>query len=691
MIPHVSDADVTIVGSTAGTSFAISADDEAHIMGILRDQLYSDKIMAVLREYSSNAWDANRMAGRADVPIEVTLPTTIDPELRIRDHGPGLSLDDVMRVYTRYGRSTKRDSNEAVGMLGIGSKSGFAYSDSFTITSWHGGQKAVYVAVIDPSKRGRIDLMHVEDCGDETGLEIQMSVKLADVPAFQQKARELFQYFKPRPKINCDIPEQKFTALDDDTLIREDSGGGWTAIMGCVGYRIYLSQVSLIGGIYNHVSGVIRFPIGELEVAASREDLKYGEATVAAIRDRISDAITRYVTHLFKDIDKKTGWERRLTVQAISRRYLPIPTGMKHLAAGHVGLKIPTKKFMPPGGTTAVDRPIFEAQCRSYDNKRFHTATSVNVTSGARFVIRDQSKAHAGYTFKHSRDEIIFIDPPSPLTPTSVAKCRKDLEQMIADLDIEGIPVELISSYPWVSPRGPGRARDVVRARARMFVFDPTVQVDDDERAKRWTPIDRIPDPDDVFIVMSSYRDCGGNDFYENYSKDEGLFSKLGLKMPTVYAYKSTAAKPVVDADCKGTSYRCWRSAGRVDLLLSNKSVAKAVQYDYNDTHIGMVAASTVSLYENALGKDHPLVRLYSSAHRDRMTMTEPVHTAVRIVQYERKPKDELEDLRKALLLSYPLLQLIAARVGGQYLEYVKQLDRLRELEDLVKKKEMAA
>ena len=46
--------------------FSISSQDAPHIMRILRDTLYSDKILAVLREYSSNAWDAHAMAGKSD-------------------------------------------------------------------------------------------------------------------------------------------------------------------------------------------------------------------------------------------------------------------------------------------------------------------------------------------------------------------------------------------------------------------------------------------------------------------------------------------------------------------------------------------------------------------------------------------------------------------------------------------------
>ena len=92
----------------------------------------------------------------------------MDPTLFIRDFGPGLSRNDVFSVFTQYGASTKRNDDNSVGMLGIGSKSGFSYADSFTITSWNGGTKSIYVAVLDETDKGIINLMHEEPCGDET-------------------------------------------------------------------------------------------------------------------------------------------------------------------------------------------------------------------------------------------------------------------------------------------------------------------------------------------------------------------------------------------------------------------------------------------------------------------------------------------------------------------------------------------
>ena len=84
------------------------------------------------------------------------MPTRFNPHFTVRDFGDGLSHDDVCNIYVRYCKSTKRQSNAFTGQLGIGCKSGFAYGDSFTVTSYHKGVKTTYVAQIDETSQGKI-------------------------------------------------------------------------------------------------------------------------------------------------------------------------------------------------------------------------------------------------------------------------------------------------------------------------------------------------------------------------------------------------------------------------------------------------------------------------------------------------------------------------------------------------------
>jgi hypothetical protein len=103
----------------------------AHIMSVLTD-LYSDPIAAVIREYSTNGYDAHVEAGITR-PIEVNLPSVYAQTFTVRDYGLGLDLDDLYRIYSRYGASTKRESNDVVGMLGLGCKSGLTFTNQFSM------------------------------------------------------------------------------------------------------------------------------------------------------------------------------------------------------------------------------------------------------------------------------------------------------------------------------------------------------------------------------------------------------------------------------------------------------------------------------------------------------------------------------------------------------------------------------
>ena len=123
-------------GIKSANQFSIS--QNAKMYKILSDSLYSDKIMAVIRELSTNAYDAH-IAAKNKNSFKVTLPTQTNPSFKVRDFGTGLSQTDMEELYTTYGASNKNDSNDFVGCLGLGSKSPFAYTKSFSSVSFYNG------------------------------------------------------------------------------------------------------------------------------------------------------------------------------------------------------------------------------------------------------------------------------------------------------------------------------------------------------------------------------------------------------------------------------------------------------------------------------------------------------------------------------------------------------------------------
>ena len=75
----------------------------AKFFDMYTNRVYSDKVLAVIREYLSNAWDAHREAGKGDEPCEVQLPTPDDPtwERTAFERGRSL-LDAALAAITRF-------------------------------------------------------------------------------------------------------------------------------------------------------------------------------------------------------------------------------------------------------------------------------------------------------------------------------------------------------------------------------------------------------------------------------------------------------------------------------------------------------------------------------------------------------------------------------------------------------------
>ena len=90
-------------GVQKSVKFGIKSSGLAHIFNVLRNQLYSDKILAVVREYSCNAYDAHVEAGKADEPIVITLPNRMNPVFKVRDYGLALSDEEIQEVYRLQG------------------------------------------------------------------------------------------------------------------------------------------------------------------------------------------------------------------------------------------------------------------------------------------------------------------------------------------------------------------------------------------------------------------------------------------------------------------------------------------------------------------------------------------------------------------------------------------------------------
>jgi hypothetical protein len=307
---------------------------------ILSDSLYSDKVMAVIRELSTNAYDAHVAAGNKN-PFKVILPTQAVPSFTVRDYGTGLSQQDMEELYTTYGASNKNDSNDFVGCLGLGSKSPFAYTKSFSTVSYYNGTKYSYIAAMDENGVPSLNLFDISPTKEPNGLEISFAVKQCDFGEFTTKAKRIFHYFKMKPIIEGGFGEN----LSDHSYSYTNfviDGKGWRigrlannndqypsaynnadsgiiAIMGNIAYPVDSSKIigeaekdtsndaiqrwnrtfkkvdvdnwknlvkEVLGsGLYLEIN----FDIGELEMDVSREGLQYTKNVLKVLRERTQD------------------------------------------------------------------------------------------------------------------------------------------------------------------------------------------------------------------------------------------------------------------------------------------------------------------------------------------------------------------------------------------------------------------
>lgn len=289
---------------------------------ILSSGLYKDKILAVIREISCNAYDAHIAVNKKDVPITVHLPTMLEPWFAVKDEGPGLSEDDVLSLYSTYFASTKASSNDFIGAFGLGSKSPFSYVDSFTVTSCHGGMKCIYSAFKNEDGMPSITKI-MEEASNEIGFEVQVPVKPEDFRQFQDKAGEFFCTFKPFPNVNINIksdfqPKDNLVYNANDIRIYSkpsghsfyDNSHELYLIQGNVRYPVDTNQIpGFLNVKYdnrynkNNSTVIIEVPIGTFEVTAGRETISYTKNTVA----NLSNVLTKYTKLLDDDIEKQVN------------------------------------------------------------------------------------------------------------------------------------------------------------------------------------------------------------------------------------------------------------------------------------------------------------------------------------------------------------------------------------------------
>lgn len=420
MKPQLTIAHEGTLGDEDRTRFSFHEESIAHIMRVLTD-LYENPELAVIREYSTNARDAHISAGKADVPIEVRLPTPLESTFVVRDEGLGLSRQEIEDNLTKYGYSSKRDTDAEVGMLGLGSKSALTYTSQFTYVACKDGKTVTVLITREDDGAPVLQVIDEVDTPEAPNfVEVHVPVKNAEM--FANAARQFFWHWEPGTvKINgalhdggiwSDEYANELWLSDDVVLMQVQRYGQSTAtvVMGGVPYRLAHDQAP---DVIQNLAGYNLYAfvdVGTVDFTPSRESLQMSKRTKECIREldefvgeRLFKALQDKLNSMTYKEANDWGRDRQQLCRAMWARGLVLKSRGKMLSFDH-SMPIP-RDCKPPGGTPwqiNLNRPRWNGADRADTTDYIHFSRpplliihGYKNSSGVPGDVKDAIRAHA--------------------------------------------------------------------------------------------------------------------------------------------------------------------------------------------------------------------------------------------------------------------------------------------------------
>ena len=288
--------------------------------------MYSNPLLAMSREYLSNAYDAcialmgskSSFGTVLDTPIEVTLPSPLNPNFIVRDFGIGMDRKVLSTVFPQYGASTKRENNNEIGGFGLGAKSALALVANFTVVSIKDGKKNTGIVQKGADGVGEISFLPEMETTDPSGTTITITLPKPEALNSVFRDSNLLLGF-PHGSIlmNGKMHENSVFNTDLYTKIGEDgwvmnslinwensqnyrhrnygfgSSNSKVVVVGPISYKV--TQNDLFGDMFDdrnnyNASGkevfdastaysVLNLPIGSVDFTPARENLIFSEKT----------------------------------------------------------------------------------------------------------------------------------------------------------------------------------------------------------------------------------------------------------------------------------------------------------------------------------------------------------------------------------------------------------------------------
>ncbi|QDP56447.1 MAG: putative protein rIIA [Prokaryotic dsDNA virus sp.] len=298
------------------------------VFTILTKSLYLRPINAIVRELCTNCLDAHIAVNKQDQPFDVTLPTKLDPYFIVRDYGCSMDIDQVVKVYSVLGNSSKNSESNSIGGWGIGGKSPFAITEVYFITTYLDGIRRTFRSSIQKNENP-LELLQEGPTDEPNGVMVKVPVSENNIQKFVNAFEEELSAFDVKPNVfgrdniryrytlenpktflnvKIDLPTQ-----DNELELSEISlplysanihyQSSFAIRMGCVLYPLSLdsdhgekwkeelSAIQSLSGIYQFVVDV---PVDAVDIKPDRENLEYSERTNHVVSLLLSKILKHY-------------------------------------------------------------------------------------------------------------------------------------------------------------------------------------------------------------------------------------------------------------------------------------------------------------------------------------------------------------------------------------------------------------
>ena len=411
-------------------SFGIG--DVSAIIDILRNRMYSRPIQTLVQEYICNARDAMIEAGTNKThKLSIIAPTKLACEFRVRDFGVGLSEERVQNVFTMYGASTKRNTNGQIGGYGLGAKSAWAYTDSFTVVSYYEGTKTTYLCHVGRDNIGSMDILNQESTTQKNGVEIIVTVKPADVDSFQIAVRRCIMFWD-RNTIDVNIQVPNVQATFGSKAFEEDNIVVFEAVNSYNSYAHKSSDLIVVDGIQ------FESPISFSAASRLCVFLKTGDVDIAPSRESIIDndkvkLLATKVKAKIKSLQDKIENEKDIpTKLELALKYKPI-LGMRDIKVDNIFSIVSNGSFFRVADVNFIRRYSNKNGGVTYDKAdKVHSSYQSYALDKSTFVIiADDTVTQVRRRLEH-HFSTVNNTPTSKLkyNLTSYVICLKDKSQM---------------------------------------------------------------------------------------------------------------------------------------------------------------------------------------------------------------------------------------------------------------------